>query len=287
MKTLLDVPAPAKLNLFLHVVGRRPDGYHLIQSVFVLLDLCDRLDFQCNTSGSLSREDLGAATIDAPLPTEDLVIKAAKLLQQATGCRLGAHIQLEKRIPMQAGLGGGSSDAATCLMALNRLWNTGLSRPQLAELSLKLGADVPFFLLGHNAWVEGVGEQLTPIHLPITRFVLVKPPTGVATESIFSDPTLKRDSKPATMQGFADCSATKKLDFGKNDLQVVAEAKCADVTACLSWLSTKHLSGRMTGSGSAVFAPLSDDADLSDAPGDWQVYKCNSLERHPLIDWLA
>lgn len=287
MKTLLDVPAPAKLNLFLHVVGRRPDGYHLIQSVFVLLDLCDRLGFQCNTSGRLSREDCGATAIEAPLPADDLVIKAAKLLQQATGCRLGAHIQLEKRIPMQAGLGGGSSDAATCLMALNRLWNTGLSRPQLTELGLKLGADVPFFLLGHNAWVEGVGEQLTPIHLPITRFVLVKPPTGVATESIFSDPMLKRDSKPATMQGFADYSVTKKLAFGKNDLQVVAEAQCSDVKTCLSWLTAKHLSGRMTGSGSAVFAPLNADVDLSDAPCDWHVFRCNSLEQHPLTGWMT
>jgi 4-diphosphocytidyl-2-C-methyl-D-erythritol kinase len=162
MNTLLDVPAPAKLNLFLHIVGRRPDGYHLMQSVFVLLDLCDWLDFELRDDPCVTREDCGTQVSD-PLPANDLVVRAAQLLQQASGCTKGAHIRLRKNIPLQAGMGGGSSDAASCLLALNRLWETGLNRRELMDLGLKLGADVPFFLLGDNAWAEGIGDKLHPI----------------------------------------------------------------------------------------------------------------------------
>ena len=170
MKALYDVPAPAKLNLFLHVTGRRPDGMHLIQSAFMLIDWCDTLHFEWRPGGALSREDL-----ERPLPADDLVLRAARALQAASGTAHGAHISIEKRLPEQAGMGGGSSDAASCLLALNRLWGTGFSLPQLAKIGLQLGADVPFFLSGRNAWVEGIGEQLTPVALPPARFAVVKP----------------------------------------------------------------------------------------------------------------
>ncbi|NBX14672.1 MAG: 4-(cytidine 5'-diphospho)-2-C-methyl-D-erythritol kinase [Betaproteobacteria bacterium] len=156
MQSLHDVLAPAKLNLFLHITGRRADGYHLLQSAFMLIDWCDTLHFEVRAGGQLSREDLVS-----PLPGDDLVLQSARLLQQVTGCTQGAHIQIEKRIPSQAGMGGGSSDAASCLLALNRLWGLNLKVSQLAEIGLRLGADVPFFLRGHNAWVQGVGEQIT------------------------------------------------------------------------------------------------------------------------------
>src|SRR5438105_11294435 len=164
MKAIYDVPAPAKLNLFLHVVGRRADGYHLLQSAFMLIDWCDTLHFELRPDGALSREDLADA-----LPADDLVLRAARALQAAAPTAHGAHIAIEKRLPAQAGLGGGSSDAATCLLALNRLWGLGLSATQLSRIGLTLGADVPFFLGGRNAWVEGVGDQLAPLALPAAR----------------------------------------------------------------------------------------------------------------------
>src|SRR6476659_8973061 len=161
MRSLHDVPAPAKLNLFLHITGRRADGYHLLQSAFMLVDWHDTLHFERRPDGQLSREDLGAA-----LPPEDLVLRAARALQQATGSTAGAHIQVDKRIPAEAGMGGGSSDAASCLLALNRLWGLNYPLARLAQIGLALGADVPFFIAGRNAWVEGVGEHLAPIVLP-------------------------------------------------------------------------------------------------------------------------
>ena len=169
---LLNLPAPAKLNLFLHVVGRRDDGYHLLQSAFMLIDWQDTLDLTLTTDGGITRSQEGAGDLPA---NDDLCVRAARALQQATGCRHGAHIHLRKYIPMQAGMGGGSSDAATVLMGLNRLWNTGLSSEQLQAIGLPLGADVPFFLFGRNAWVEGIGEQLQAIDLPPARFVVAKP----------------------------------------------------------------------------------------------------------------
>ena len=174
MKALYDLQAPAKLNAFLHVLGRRSDGYHLLQSVFMLIDWCDTLHLQVRTDGLISRSEEGCE----PLPADDLCVRAARALQQATGCRLGVHIHLVKRIASQAGMGGGSSDAATCLLGLMRLWDVSLPRERLLDLALQLGADVPFFLLGRHAWVEGIGEQLQPIELPDARFLVVKPPAG-------------------------------------------------------------------------------------------------------------
>jgi len=185
MKALYDVPAPAKLNLFLHVIGRRADGMHLLQSAFMLIDWCDTLHFELRSDGNLSRQDLGA-----PLPPQDLVLGAARALQHATGTALGAHISVDKRIPSEAGLGGGSSDAASCLLALNRLWRLNLSSARLAQIGLQLGADVPFFLHGRNALVEGIGERATPLQLPLARFAVVKPPQGLATARIFNEAEL-------------------------------------------------------------------------------------------------
>lgn len=291
LKRLFDVPAPAKLNLFLHITGRRPDGYHLLQSVFMLIDWCDTLHFELRRDGTISREDL----THAQLPAEDLCVRAARLLQQATGCTLGAHIGLEKRLPAEAGMGGGSSDAATCLLALNRLWGLGLDRSQLAALGLQLGADVPFFIGGRNAWVEGIGEQLTPLLLEDARFVVVKPPGGASTQSIFSSPFLERDTKPAIIQGFAANDAQEPLthsiqsilDIGHNGLQPVAQALCPDVGHCINWLSGHGLQGRMSGSGTAVFAQIRQSLDLSDAPGNWLVRCCKNMDAHPLLEWCS
>lgn len=280
MKALYDVPAPAKLNLFLHIVGRRADGYHLLQSAFVLIDWCDTLHFELRPDGLISREDLGMT-----LPAQDLIVRAATALQHATGTRQGVHVCVDKHIPAQAGMGGGSSDAASTLLALNRLWNLSLNTVQLATIGLTLGADVPFFLLGKNAWVEGVGEQLTPIEIPVTRFVVVKPPGGIPTEKIFSSPILERNSETAIISGFV----ADPVGFGRNDLQNVAQALCPGVTQALEWLKLRGFSGRMTGSGSAVFAKFQQNMlhsqKLDNAPDGFQVRLCGSLKAHPLYGW--
>ncbi|HVE54418.1 MAG TPA: 4-(cytidine 5'-diphospho)-2-C-methyl-D-erythritol kinase [Ramlibacter sp.] len=276
MRALHDVPAPAKLNLFLHVTGRRPDGYHLLQSAFMLLDWHDTLHFELRPQGRLSREDLSA-----PLPADDLVLRAARALQEATGTSHGAHIQVHKRLPAEAGLGGGSSDAASTLLALNRLWDTRLPLPALEKIGLALGADVPFFLRGRNAWVEGIGEQITPLELPPARFVVAKPPRGLATKDIFSDPGMKRDTGSATISGFA----ANPFGFGHNDLEPVARRICPDVEQALQWLGSQGLRGRMTGSGSAVFALMPPGRTPVQAPADWVVQECGNLEVHPLVGW--
>jgi 4-diphosphocytidyl-2-C-methyl-D-erythritol kinase len=282
MNALYDVPAPAKLNLFLHITGRRADGYHLLESVFMLIDWCDTLHFDRCTSGSITREDLGP-----PLPDDDLALRAARALQRASGYRGGAHIGVLKRVPAQAGMGGGSSDAATTLLSLNRLWGLNMPRRALESIGLELGADVPFFLRGHNAWVQGIGETITPLEkahqLPRSRFIVVKPVGGLETKSIFSSPSLKRDSDSATILGFA----AAHFDFGRNDLQPVAQALCPEVTEAIEWLKTRGLQGRMTGSGSAVFAQMSHAVDLSDAPLGWQVRECENLMIHPLAGWAS
>ena len=192
MQSLYDIPAPAKLNLFLHITGRRDDGYHLLQSVFMLIDWCDPLHFEVRRDGQINRE----------------------------------HISIHKSIPAQAGMGGGSSDAASTLLALNRLWKLQLPLSALTRLGLALGADVPFFLGGHNAWVEGIGEQITPIQLPPTRVLVVKPDAGLDTRLIFSDPALKRDSETAIISGFAANASRNGLNYGRNDLQSVAQKLC-------------------------------------------------------------
>lgn len=277
MNALHDVPAPAKLNLFLHVTGRRADGYHLLQSVFMLIDWTDTLHFELRRDARIVRRDLGAA-----LPDDDLIVRAARLLQQASGSTLGANIAIDKRIPAQAGMGGGSSDAASTLLALNRLWQLHLPRPQLERLGLQLGADVPFFLRGHNAWVEGIGEQITPVALPPARFAVIKPAAGVDTASIFRHPQLERATKPATIADFA----ADPYGFGHNDLQPVAQALCPEVSQALSLLEAQGLQARMTGSGSAVFVHLDGHAAIQ-APDHWVVRECGNLEVHPLQGWAT
>ena len=283
MRALYDVPAPAKLNLFLHVIGRRADGHHLLQSVFMLVDWFDTLHFEVRDGGQISREDDGTA-----LPEDDLTVRAAHALQQACGTSSGVHIRLEKQIPIQAGMGGGSSDAASCLLALNRLWRLGLSLPQLETIGLELGADVPFFLRGRNAWVEGVGEQIQPVDLPAARFVVAKPPQGLDTAGIFGDPQLKRDSAPAIISGFAArADGTFPFGFGRNDLQPVAQRLCPAVTQALQWLGDQGLEARMTGSGSAVFARVTQQRPVLAVPVGWQVRECGNLAVHPLVGWAA
>jgi 4-diphosphocytidyl-2-C-methyl-D-erythritol kinase len=278
MQAIYDVPAPAKLNLFLHIVGRRGDGMHLLQSAFMLIDWCDTLHFERRAGGALSRQDLGGQ-----LPPDDLVLAAARALQAATATPHGVHIAIDKRIPVQAGMGGGSSDAATCLLALNRLWGLNLSLATLARIGLALGADVPFFLGGRNAWVEGVGERLTAVELPTGRFAVVKPSAGVETARVFADEQLKRDSEPAIISGFA----ANPYAFGANDLQPVAQRLCPGVTKAIEWLGAQGLSARMTGSGSAVFAALPRGKVLEGTPAGWQARECGNLEAHPLSGWAA
>lgn len=285
LQQLLDVPAPAKLNLFLHVTGRRDDGYHLLQSVFMLINWCDTLHFERRTSGRISREDLNTSINLPPLPEQDLVVRAAQALQQATGCVEGAHISLAKHIPHEAGMGGGSSDAASTLLALNRLWQLGLSHQQLATIGLTLGADVPFFLGGHNAWVEGIGEQLRPVMLPPARFLVLKPPTGASTPKIFQSPNLKRDTKPATVADFVADESRNIFEYGRNDLQPVAQGLCPDINTGLKWMQAQGLTGRMTGSGSAIFAHCEHSVDTSTLPSGWIARNCNNLREHPLNEW--
>ena len=287
MQALYDLPAPAKLNLFLHITGRRSDGFHLLQSVFMLIDWSDTLHLDLRAEGHISREDIQVAPTTSAakerLPADDLCVRAARALQAATGCTLGAHISLAKRIPSQAGMGGGSSDAATCLLGLNRLWGLHKQLSFLERIGASLGADVPFFLAGHNAWVEGVGEQITPIDLPKAQFVVLKPPIGLSTPAIFTHPDLKRDSASAIISGFA----ASPYAFGRNDLQSVAQKLNPQVSQAISLLESQGLSARMTGSGSAVFAKISGDEILKAAPADWQQRKCRSLEAHPLVGWAT
>lgn len=286
MQSLYDVPAPAKLNLFLHITGRRLDGYHLLQSVFTLIDWADTLHFEKRNDGAISREDL-----TLPLPADDLITRAARALQQFTHCPYGVHVGVAKSVPAQAGMGGGSSDAASTLLALNRLWRLNLPLSSLLTIGLQMGADVPFFLGGHNAWVEGIGEIMTPVQIPVAHYLVVKPDAGLNTAMIFSDPALKRDSEPAIISGFAAHADGYGLKFDRNDLQAVAQKLCPGVTQALEWLALRGLRGRMTGSGSAVFAPVpyqrADEnwLNLEKPASVQQLRLCSSLEVHPLWEW--
>jgi 4-diphosphocytidyl-2-C-methyl-D-erythritol kinase len=278
MKSLHHVPAPGKLNLFLHVTGRRSDGYHLLQSTFMLIDWWDVLHFDLREDGQLLRQDLGPS-----LPALDLSLQAAHALQQASGTSLGALIRVQKNLPAEAGLGGGSSDAASTLLALNRLWGLNWPLSRLLPLGQQLGADVPFFLGGRNAWVQGIGEQLQPIELPPARFVVLKPQQGLSTATIFQDPALVRDSQPATMLDFA----AQPYAFGRNDLQAVAQRLCPEVNQALKWLENQSLQPRMTGSGSAVFAKIEPSTVLAHPPEGWTWRICSNLEVHPLHRWVS
>jgi 4-diphosphocytidyl-2-C-methyl-D-erythritol kinase len=295
MLALFDVPAPAKINLFLHVVGRRADGYHLLQSVFLLIDWADTLHFERRDDGRLQRHDLGAA-----LPADDLSLAAARLLQSESGTSLGADISLDKCLPWAAGLGGGSSDAATALLALNRLWNLNWPRQRLARLGARIGADVPFFIGGQNAFVEGIGEQLTALAVPQQWLAVVKPAAGLATQDIFSHPALVRDTPAAILSGFlADAAKPgfwadgRGQAYGRNDLQPPAEDRCPEVTQAAGWLEKHFGNSRMTGSGSAVFARNgTGDQPLVTWPAEalpsgWVGRMCRSLDQHPLLDWTG
>ncbi|MBC3934826.1 4-(cytidine 5'-diphospho)-2-C-methyl-D-erythritol kinase [Undibacterium rugosum] len=281
MKFLHQCPAPAKLNLFLHVTGRRDDGYHLLQTAFQLIDHCDLLDFDVRQDGQVLR------TNDVPgVPADsDLIVRAARLLQQKTGTTLGADLTLHKTLPMGGGVGGGSSDAATTLMALNHLWQTGLSRAELMLLGLQLGADVPFFIFGENAFAEGVGEELQAISTPERWFVVIEPGVHVPTPAIFSSRELTRDSKPVRIADFS----SNAENYWRNDLQTVACAMFPQVDEAIQWLS-QFGNAKMTGSGACVFCAFADesaaDKVITQMPGRWKSWKAKSLNQHPLVDLL-
>ncbi|HEV8691642.1 MAG TPA: 4-(cytidine 5'-diphospho)-2-C-methyl-D-erythritol kinase [Ideonella sp.] len=302
LSALYDLPAPAKLNLYLHVIGRRADGYHLLQSVFALIDWADTLHLEVRADGKLQRHDLGA-----PLPAEDLCLKAARLLQAESGCALGADISIAKQVPWGAGLGGGSSNAATVLIGLNRLWALAWPRERLLALGARLGADVPFFIGGRNAFVEGIGERLTPVALAPQHYAVVKPAAAISTAEIFSSPLMTRDSETAIVAGFlADAEALVRSELGwgggdvklaafpgRNDLQRAAEALCPEVAEVGRWLQARFGNSRMTGSGRAVYAragagerPVATMLE-GEWPEGWVGRMCRSLEEHPLAGWLG
>lgn len=301
-RALRDCLAPAKLNLFLHITGRRPDGYHVLQSVFQLLDWGDTLHFTRCDDGRIERvTDIPGVPAD-----HDLVVRAARLLQTHTGTALGVDIEIEKRLPMGAGLGGGSSDAATTLLALNRLWDLNLPRAELQALALKLGADVPFFIFGKNAFAEGIGEALEHVELPSRWFLVVTPSVQVPTAAIFSDECLTRDSTPIRITDFlaqqsnaaakpgSQAGSVVQTDwpdgFGRNDMQAVVARKYADVARALEWFDGKA-AARMTGSGASVFAAFRSEAEalaaLSKLPDDMSGVVVASLGEHPLFAFAS
>ena len=245
-----DFPAPAKLNLFLHVVGRRADGYHLLQSAFTLIELADTIRVRVRDDGQIVR----VSELAGVPPEEDLVVRAARLLQEASGTAKGADIEVEKRIPMGGGLGGGSSDAATVLLALDRLWGTGFGPEALAEIGVTLGADVPFFLFGQPAFAEGIGERLRPLELPPRWFVVVAPPVAVPTAEIFRAPELTRNTQSLKMEDFSAQLQAGNWKALANDLQPVVERRYPAVAQALAALREAAGDARMTGSGSCVFA---------------------------------
>ena len=278
-------PAPAKLNLFLHVVGRRPDGYHLLQTVFRFVDYGDSLSFTVRDDGLIRRVN----PLPGLDPEQDLTVRAARLLQQETGCRLGADIVLEKRLPMGGGLGGGSSDAATTLLALNRLWNLNLSRQVLQELGLRLGSDVPVFVFGESAFAEGVGEKLQPVALPPAWYVVLVPPVAVSTVEIFTSRELTRATKPIKMSDFST-GCGMLFPHVKNDLEPVVCRKYPQVAECLEWLKGFG-DARMTGSGACVFAAFSGEEEankvFSMKPARMAGFVAKGLDRHPLYDFIS
>lgn len=298
---LYDLPAPAKLNLFLHVVGRRADGYHLIESLFRLISLSDAVTIDLRTDGVISREPCSAVTWSE---ADDLAVRAAKALQQATGTRTGAHVAIRKRIPPGGGLGGGSSDAATVLLGLNRLWRTGLTRQQLMALGLTLGADVPFFLCGQSAFATGIGEQLQPVIIPNHSYVVIQPDVSVPTPTIFAATDLTRDSEPVKISDFSGINRTAVRftgydAFGRNDLEPVAKRLFPVVSTSQQWLATQGMLTRLTGSGACLFSEFAGPEDAAFAyeqlmakmkfeqHGFKSVHACDGLPIHPLRDWVV
>ncbi|KMY86816.1 4-diphosphocytidyl-2-C-methyl-D-erythritol kinase [Candidatus Paraburkholderia calva] len=283
--SLRNCLAPAKLNLFLHITGRRPDGYHSLQTVFQLLDWGDLLNFTLRDDGVVIRK----TDVPGVPEADDLIVRAARLLQRHTGTQYGVEIEIDKHLPMGAGLGGGSSDAATTLLALNRLWGLALPREILQNLGLQLGADVPFFVFGQNAFAEGVGEALREVKLPQRFFLVVNPAVHVPTAAIFSEKSLTRDTKVAKVIEFI---AQQRLDanwpdgFGRNDMQAVVAGKYAEVAQVLEWFSNLA-PARMTGSGASVFAAFTSKAEAEMAqaklPASWKSVVADSLDSHPLF----
>lgn len=269
--------APAKLNLMLRVLGRRSDGYHLLQTVFRFIDYGDELRFRVRDDGVIARVN----DVPGVLAVNDLCVRAAQALKQASGSALGADILLDKRLPLGGGLGGGSSDAATTLLALNDLWNAGLSRQQLIDLAVKLGADVPVFVFGENALAEGIGEQLLALNLPPAWYVVLCPPVMVSTATVFSHPQLKRDSQKVTIQGFTDAMSEGAV----NDLQALVVGQYPEVARHLDWLS-RYGKALMTGSGACVFAAFDAEAAarrvLAKLPANMRGFVASGLQRHPL-----
>lgn len=269
-------PAPAKINLFLHVVGRRADGYHLLQTAFRLLDHGDSLRFTPRADGRVARvSELPGVAEDA-----DLAVRAARLLQREAGVAAGVDIELDKRLPLGGGLGGGSSDAATVLLALNRLWQVNWPRRRLQEIGLQLGADVPFFIFGRSAFAEGVGEALQALPLPPAWYLVIEPGVAVPTAQIFSDPKLTRDTKPIKMPDFS-------TGWGRNDLQPVVCARYQAVGEAIEWLG-RFAPARMSGSGACVFAEFAEEAmarrTLDALPAPWRGWVARGLDRHPLYE---
>ena len=284
MTQTISCPAPAKLNLFLHVVGRRPDGYHLLQTLFRFIDLHDTLHFTLRDDGAIRRTN----AIEGVDEEQDLCVRAARLLQSETGCVLGVDIAVEKHIPMGGGLGGGSSDAATALIALNRLWSLGLPRARLMQLGLRLGADVPVFVFGENAFAEGVGEELQACPLPEAWYVVLFPPVQVPTARIFAHSELTRDTVSITMRALLE----RQLRDGRqlhNDLQFVVCSLYPEVARYMAWLNSFG-KAMMTGSGACVFAEFTDhsqaEAVLARLPQDMRGVVAQGLTRHPLHDWV-
>ncbi len=284
----IELRCPAKLNLFLHIVGRREDGYHLLQSVFQLIDWCDVLTLQCIPENTIRRVD----PIPGVVPEEDLVVRAAKLLKEFCKTDQGVAISLKKMIPMGAGLGGGSSDAASTLIGLNLLWNLHLDIPTLCQLGLKLGADVPFFLFGKNAFVEGIGEKLQAIPLETQDFLVLFPNQGIATAQIFQDPQLTRDHAPITIDGFL----ASPRSFQSNDCQAVAVQNCPEVKQALDWIykAVPNSAPCMSGSGSSVFTALDPKTDtanlenlLQNLPKGWIGRIVRGLNKNPAYNLVS
>ena len=267
-------PAPAKLNLFLHVTGRRPDGYHELQTVFQLIDLCDTIGISVREDGRIERPD-GPPGVD---PEADLTVRAARALQQATGSKLGATLRVRKRIPMGGGLGGGSSDAASVLLGLNEVWGCGLPVDALARLGLPLGADVPVFVRGSSAWGQGVGEDLQPLELPESWYVVVHPGVAVATRDVFQSSELTRNTPVITIRGFFQSG-------GRNDCEPVVRARFPEVADALDWLG-RFAPARLTGTGSCIFAPCATAIDAerlaARVPDRWTSFVARGLNVSPV-----
>ncbi|WP_461482992.1 4-(cytidine 5'-diphospho)-2-C-methyl-D-erythritol kinase [Porticoccus sp.] len=275
---MLSLPAPAKINLFLHITGRRPDGYHNLQTLFQLLDFGDQLDIEVDSSGVIRV----TPTLEAVPPEDNLIYRAARLLQQESGCKMGAAIHLHKQLPMGGGLGGGSSDAATTLMALNTLWQLNWSREKLMFLGQQLGADVPVFIFGHSAWAEGVGEQLTKVEMKPYWYLVLAPDTQVSTATIFAHQGLTRNTHPIKIRAFLE-------QGGRNDCQTVVEALYPQVKKARLWLA-QFADARLTGTGACLFARFDSEADarsvLKQMPAPWQGFVAQGVNRSPLLDKL-